>query len=56
LIPKSTRWNRNHSAVAEYYYKWEIDIMKKPESYYDLTLMNEMLPVPVSYFTTTFTE
>jgi len=46
MIPKSTRWNRNYSKVAEYYFKWEIDVMKKPEFIYDVEAMNTIIPVP----------
>ena len=45
-MPKSTRWNRNYSKVSEYYFKWEIDVMRKPEFIYDIEEMNTIVAVP----------
>jgi len=50
MKPKSTRWHRNHTAVSEYYYKWEIDVMKTPESFYDTELAMKFIPVPAIQF------
>lgn len=50
MIPKSTRWNRNHTKISEFYFKWEIDVMKEPEFIYDIEVMNTMIPVPTLHF------
>lgn len=31
-----SRWKRNYTERAEIYFKWEIDIMKKPKFIYDI--------------------
>jgi len=46
MKPKTSRWNRNHTKVAQYYYKWEIDVLKKPEYIHDIELMNTIIEVP----------
>lgn len=46
MEPKITRWNRNYTKSAEYYYKWEIEVMKKPERIYDIELMMKPIELP----------
>jgi len=50
LKPISSRWNRNYNKGTEYYFKWEIDVMKKPESIYDIEAANTIIPVPTLHF------
>lgn len=46
MEPISSRLNRNYNKVSEYYFKWEIDVMKKPENTFDTTGMTETIEVP----------
>jgi len=41
-----SRWNRNYTERAEYYFKWEIDIMQKPEFIYDINTLGIITAIP----------
>ena len=50
MEPRSSRWNRNYNKVSEYYFKWEIDVMKKPECIFETAGMMETIEVPTLEF------
>ena len=46
MKPKTSRWNRNYTKVAEYYYKWGLWIMKEPETNFDKEYLYRFIKVP----------
>lgn len=44
--PKTTRWNRKYTEVAEFYYKWEIEVMMHIEKEYDFKFLMNDVPIP----------
>ena len=46
MKPKTSRWNRNYTKVAEYYYKWGIWIMKEPETNFDKEYLYRFIKEP----------